>query len=145
MTNLTTIQGDLILESDTTFHESLEVKGNILGKDGKRFCLTVHGNINAGNITAWDIKAGDINARDITAWNINARNINAWNIDAWNITAENITAKNINARNIDALDIYASDIICESRKKKDPNNKTMARIFIQNKSKLTYKNWELEA
>ena len=58
--------------------------------------------------------------------NINAGNINAGNIDAWNI----------NAGNIDAL-----DLICETRKKKSAKNKTSARIFIENKSKLITKEW----
>jgi CRISPR/Cas system-associated protein endoribonuclease Cas2 len=179
------IQGDLILEDDTTFYESIKVKGNILGKDGKRFPLTVYGNITAnniyalnidtnnitaknitamditaknitaknitamditaGNITAWDITAKNINARNIKAWDITTWDINALNIDALNITAMDINALNIDTGNITANNIYAGYIVCESRKKKDPNNKTVARIFITNRSKLEPKDWELEA
>jgi hypothetical protein len=154
------IQGDLILEKDTTFEDSIKVEGNILGKDGKRFSLTVHGNITTKNIDAWNITAWNINARHINANNINALNIDAWNITAWNINARNITAgnitamditawninaRNIDARNINARHINAGYIVCESRKKKDPNNKTVAMIFITNRSKLEPKDWGLEA
>ena len=59
-----TIKGDLILEKDTEYNESLTVEGKIICKL-ERFSLKVCGNINA--------------------WNINARNIDAWNIDASNI------------------------------------------------------------
>jgi hypothetical protein len=124
------IQGDLVLEDDTTFYESIKVKGNILGKDGNRFSLVVHGNITTKNIDAWNIYAR----------NINALNIDAGDINALNIAACNINARHINARNINARNIYAGVIICESRKKKNKNNKTIARIFIQNKSNLKHKN-----
>jgi hypothetical protein len=158
------IQGDLILEKDTTFSESIKVNGSIFGKNGLRFSLTVYGDLDANDIIVWDITAKNINAEDINAWNITAWNINAEDINAWDITAKNITARdiiaqditawdinandinawNITANDITANDITANDIICESRKKKDKNNETVARIFIQNKSKLERKNWELE-
>jgi hypothetical protein len=104
------IKGNLILEKDTTYEEDLKVDGNILGKDGTRYNLTVKGDINAldintGDINAGDINAGHIDALDINAWDINARNINAWDINARNINALDINAWDINARNIDALDI----------------------------------------
>ena len=70
------IKGDLILTKDTTFSESIKVKGDIKGY----YNLKV-----AGNIDAWDINAMDIDAR-----NIDARNIDAWNIDAWDINAMDI-------------------------------------------------------
>jgi hypothetical protein len=138
------IQGDLILEHDTTFDESIIVYGSIHGKDRIRFSLTVD-----GNITAYDIDTLDINARNITAWNINALNINAKNIDARNIDAWNINAQDINALNINALDINAKnidarDIICESRKKRNENDKTIACVFVIGRSKFTKRNWELE-
>jgi hypothetical protein len=150
-----TIQGNLVLEKDTTFEDSIRVNGNILGKDEKRFSLTVHGNITAGNITAGNITAGNITAGNITAWNItawdiDASDINAWDIDAgdinaWDIDAGDITALCINAWGIVVGDIDAVNIICESRKKKDKDNKTIASIFIQNRSTLKRKNWEIEA
>ena len=112
-----TINGDLILNKDTTFKKSIIVKGNIKGY----FSLKVN-----GNITAWDINAVDIDALDIDAMNINAMNINALDIDAMNINA---------------LDIDALDIICEKRIKKSISSKTKARVFIQNKSKLNRKEW----
>ena len=62
---------DLVLKKGSVFDESIEVEGNIVGKDGERFDLTVRGdinawNINAGDINAWDIKAVDIDALDIS-------------------------------------------------------------------------------
>ena len=117
------IEGNLELEEDFKTDKNLIVKGNIFGKYGQRW-----------NINAWNIDAGNIDAR-----NINARNINAWNINAWNINARDIDAWNINAMDIDALNIDAGNIICESRKKKTASSKTLARIYIQNKSKIKRK------
>ena len=135
-----TINGDLILTKNTTFDESIIVKGSIRGY----FDLKVKGNINALNIDALNINAQDINAQDINALNIDALNIDALNIDALNINAQDIDAQdidalNINALNINAQDINAQDIICEKRIKKDKTNKTFCRIFIENKSKLVRK------
>jgi hypothetical protein len=105
-----TINGNLIMTEDMTFDEDLKVSGNILGKDGERFNLTVKGNLNALDINALDINAFDINARNIDASDINAGNINAWNIDAFDINAsdisyyavcfayQNITCKSIKGR-----------------------------------------------
>jgi hypothetical protein len=80
------IKGNLILEKDTTYEEDLKVDGNILGKDGNRYNLTVKGDINAWCINAWDINVGDINA-----WDINARDINAWDINVGDINARDIS------------------------------------------------------
>ena len=110
-----TIKNDLILKKDTTFNESIIVEGNIKGN----FNLRV-----IGNIDAWDIDALDIDALDI----------NALNINAWDINARYINARDINAFNIDAL-----NIICEKRIKKSIDVKTIARVFIQDKSKLERK------
>jgi len=87
-----TIKGDLILEKDTEYNESLTVEGNISGKDGVRYDLKVKGDINAKNINAWDINALDIDALDINAWDINAKNIDYYAVCfAYN----NITCKSI--------------------------------------------------
>ena len=48
---------------------------------------------------------------------------------------------NINAEDINARDIDAGDIICEKRIKKSLKVKTIARIFIENRSKLEKKEW----
>jgi len=65
-----TIKGDWVLEADTVLDESVTVEGNIRGKGGKRFDLTVRGNIYARDIDAWDIDARDIDAQDIHARDI---------------------------------------------------------------------------
>ena len=119
MKNTKVVEGDLILEEDFKHDGDLKVEGNIICEEGRW-------NIEAGNI-----EAGNIEARNIDAWDINAWNINAWNIDAWNIDAGNIEARNIDAGNI----------ICEKRIKKNPENKTFARIFITERSKLKRKEW----
>ncbi len=103
------IEGNLILDKDTVFDESLEVHGSILGKNGNRYNLTVNGNISALYITANYITAKNLDAMDITAKNLDARDITAWNITAWNIHAHNITAEwDITTVNIIAMDITAS-------------------------------------
>ena len=143
-------EGDLILTEDFKTEKKLIVKGNILGKDGKRYNINAW-DINAWDINAWDINAWDINARNISARNIDAgdidaRNINAWDINAWDINARDIDAwdmhaGDINAWDINAWDINAGDIVCEKRIKKSEKAITRARIFIENKSKLERKEW----
>lgn len=49
------IEGDLILTENTEFSEGIKVKGDIKGKDYKRFNLKVAGDINAWDIDAWEI------------------------------------------------------------------------------------------
>jgi len=96
------IDGDLLLEEDTTFDESIKVDGDIRCEDGKRFDLKVHGHIDA--------------------WNIDALDIDALNIDAWNIDADgkisyyarlfaykSITAEKIESRRDPAADPIALD------------------------------------
>jgi len=102
-----------ITEKDTEYI----VKGNLeLTEDFK----TDKNLIVKGNILGDDKERYNLRARDIDA----IMDINAWDIDAWDI---------------DAQDIYAQDIICEERIKKYKGVKTMARIFIKNKSKLERK------
>ena len=104
------IADDLILEKDTVYDCDLKVSGNILGKDGNKYSLTVKGNISARNISAWNISAGNITADDISARNITAGNITAGDITAGDITAGDITAWDITAWGITAGDITAWDI-----------------------------------
>jgi hypothetical protein len=125
---------ELVLTEDTVFEESIEVEGSIRCAENKRFSLKVARDINAGDIDVGNIDARDICALDISAWDIDAGNINAWNINAWNINAWNINAGNIDARNINA-----GNIICETRKKKTKESRTIARVFVQGRSKLERK------
>jgi hypothetical protein len=115
-----TFETDLIMDKDMIFNESIEVKGNITGKDGIRFNLKVVGNINARDIDARDIDAWDINAWNINAWNINTRNINARDINAWNINAWDIDARNIKYY---AVCFAYNNIKCESIKGRKDNCK----------------------
>ena len=75
------IEGNLVLEKDTEFDESIEVSGSILGKDGHRFNLKVEGDINCLDITCYNINCLDINCLDIDCRNINCHNINCLDID----------------------------------------------------------------
>jgi hypothetical protein len=132
------IEGNLILDKDKVFDDSLEVHGSIIGKNGKRYNLTVNGNISAKNITAWNISAKGISANDITAEDIEALNIDTGNIKAidiyaWNITALNIKALNINAWNISARNIDASFILCE-KLEQEPGSTLYATKVINNRS-----------
>ncbi len=109
------IEGNLILDKDTVFDESLEVHGSILGKNGKRYNLTVNGNISARDMSTWDITARNITADDITADDITAEDIKAKNLDTLDISTKNldtldISARNITARNLDACNISATNI-----------------------------------
>ena len=84
------IEGNLVLEKDTEFDESIEVSGSILGKDGHRFNLKVEGdidcnNIDCHNITCLDINCLDINCLDINCLDIDCRNINCHNINCLDI------------------------------------------------------------
>ena len=107
------IADDLILEKDTVYDCDLKVSGNILGKDGNKYSLTVKGNISARNISAWNISAGNITADDISARNITAGNITAGDITAGDITAGDITAGDITAGDITAWDITAWGITAD--------------------------------
>ena len=142
------IEGNLILDDDTVFDESLEVHGSILGKNGKRYNLTVNGNITARDMSTWDISAwnitagnidtGNIKAIDIYAWDITTKDISARNIRARNITAEDITAWDITAKNLDAWDIKAKNldtdlILCEKLVQK-PGSTLYAKKVINNRS-----------
>ncbi len=126
------------MDKDMEYEGDLIVKGNILGKNGNRYNLKVHGNItarnisagniSAGNIDAWDISAGNIDALNIDAGNIDAGNIDAWDIDAWDISAWNITAGNIDAGNISyyAVCFAYKNIKCKSIK----GTRNNARHFV---------------
>ena len=142
------IEGDLILDKDKAFDESLEVHGSILGKNGNIYNLTVNGNIKARDISAWDIHAGNITARNLDAGNITAQDIAAWditagniiamdiatgNIDAFDITAKNITARNLDAVNITARNINADFILCE-KLEQEPGSTLKAKKVINNRS-----------
>ena len=117
------IKGDLILEKDTIFEEDLKVEGNIIGKEGDKYNLTVKGNINCrdidcGNINCLDINCGDIdcgniNCEDIDCVDINCRNIDCWNINCWNIDCWNI--------NFYAICIAYKTFKCKSWKAKRDN------------------------
>jgi hypothetical protein len=106
-----TIKGNLVLEKDTEFEESITVDGHIVGKDGNAYDLKVKGDILANNISAKDILANNISAGDILAWEILANNISAGDILAWEISANNISAKDISYY---AFCIAYNNITCKS-------------------------------
>ena len=133
-----TIKGNLELDKDTSYDESIVVEGHITCKNGFRFNLKVAGNISARDISArdiwaWDISAGNISARDISAGNISAGNISAGDISAGDIWAWDISAsKNLNA----------SFVVCESIKVK---LKCIAKKILTKRSSYERKEVKLEA
>ena len=143
-----TIKGNLELDNDTSYDESIVVEGHITCKVGLRFDLKVAGDISAWDISAWDISAGDISAGNISARDISARDISAWDISAGNISAWDISAWDISARDISAWDISASKnlnaafILCENIKVK---GKCVAKKILTKRSSYERKEVKLEA
>jgi len=76
-----TIKGDWIMEKDEIVEGNLIVKGNITGENGRRFHLTVIGDLNCGDLTCgdlncWDLNCWDLNCRDLTCWDLNCGDLN---------------------------------------------------------------------
>ena len=115
---MTTINGNLELDRDTTYGESLTVNGSIYGKGGNRYNLTVN---------------GDINAASINTSNINCWDIDCWNIDCLDINCRDIDCGNINCWDINCGNIDACFILCETLKQKEGSTLT-ASSLIENRS-----------
>ena len=131
------IKGNLILEKDTQFNESIDVRGNIIGINGTQRSLIVKGdikacniivhNLSANNVCAWGIKASNITANDIsmsgdiTAIDIIATgDISAEDIKTWNISAKNIkyygvcyAYQNINCKSIKGESKHAKHFVLD--------------------------------
>ena len=75
-----TIKGNLILEKDTTYEDSVTVEGCILGKDGERFNLTIK-----GNLTCWDLKCLDLTCEDLTCWDLTCNDLTCWDLTCGNL------------------------------------------------------------
>ena len=126
MTNEPTIiNGDLVLEQNTTYEGDLIVYGNITGKNGARYNLTVHGNLNACDVNARDVNARDVNAMDVNAWNVNARDVNACDVNARDVNARDVNAGDVNAGDISyyAVCFAYHNIKCKSIKGRRDNSK----------------------
>jgi hypothetical protein len=76
-----TIKGDLIMTEDMTFDEDLKVEGDIYGKDGDRFNLTVRGDLNCRNLDCRDLNCWDLDCRNLDCRNLNCRDLNCWDLD----------------------------------------------------------------
>jgi len=70
-----TIHGDLILEKDTEYNESLTVEGNILGKDVNRYNLKVCGDLDCLNLNCWNLDCRNLNCGDLDCWNLKAKKV----------------------------------------------------------------------
>jgi len=91
-----TIHGNLVLEKDTTFDGDIVVEGDIIGKKGERYALTVKGNLKAYDVLVADLFAVDVIVHDIFVGDIFARNL---------------TTHHMSTNSIFALkDIFAGDI-----------------------------------
>ena len=106
------IEGNLVLEKDTEFDESIEVSGSILGKDGHRFNLKVEGDIDCNNIDCHNITCLDINCRNITCHNITCLDINCLDINCLDIDCLDINCLDIDCHDIDCNDIICNNIDC---------------------------------
>jgi len=65
------IEGHWIMEKDEIVEGNLIVKGNITGENGRRFHLTVIGDLNCGDLTC-----GDLNCWDLNCWDLNCGDLN---------------------------------------------------------------------
>ena len=81
-----TIKGNLILEKDTIFNESLTVEGNILGKEGVRYNLIVLGNLDCRNLNCRNLDCGNLDCFDLDCLNLNCLNLNCLNLDCLNLS-----------------------------------------------------------
>ncbi len=63
------------MESDMTFKENLIVKGNIFGKNGKKFNLEVKGNLEGHNLTCLDLKCHNLDCLDLECENLDCMNL----------------------------------------------------------------------
>ena len=97
-----TIKGNLILEKDTIFNESLTVEGNILGKGGVRYNLTVK-----GNLDCFDLDCFDLDCEDLNCWNLNC-----FDLDCWNLNCEDLNCEDLNCRNLNCFDLDCGDLNC---------------------------------
>ena len=139
------IKGDLILEEDTIFNESIRVKGSIKGYFNLNVC---------GNIDCRDIDCRNIDCRDIVCRNIYCRDIDCGNIDCWNIDCLNIDCGNIDCRDIDCGNIVCGNIDCRNidcrnivlceKIKLRRGCKVKAKMLIQNRSKLEIKEQKIK-
>lgn len=100
--------------------EDINAKENLVLFQNTKFI----GNIKCKNIIC---KNG---CWSIDAWDIDAKDINVWNIRAWNVNANNILATTIDTGIINAHNINARVILCEKRIKKNNENKTIAKVFV---------------
>jgi len=70
------IKGDLILTEDTTFVEDLKVEGNISGKDGFKYKLTVKGDLNCFDLHCFDLNCFDLDCGNLDCLDLHCRNLN---------------------------------------------------------------------
>jgi hypothetical protein len=125
---------DLEIYQDTKFEKDIKCR-NII-------CVGGRWNINCWNIDCHNIDCNNINCWNINCWNINCHNIDCNNINCYNIACWNIDCHNIDCWDIACWNIDCWNIICEKRIKKSKEAKTIAKIFIQNRSKLERKEWK---
>ena len=91
------IKGDLILTEDTTFVEDLKVEGNISGKDGFKYKLTVKGDLNCFDLHCFDLNCCDLDCRNLHCRNLNfyavAIAYNSFKCKSWKAIRKNYIIK----------------------------------------------------
>ena len=79
------------MEKDMTFNKDLKVEGNISGKDGERFNLKVHGDLNCRDLNCEDLNCDDLNCEDLNCENLDCLNLNCENLDCFNLNCRDLT------------------------------------------------------
>ena len=88
-----TIKGDLIMEEDMTFKESLNVAGNIFGKDGKRFNLKVEGDLKCRDLKCLDLKCWDLECRDLKCWDLKCRDLKCLDLECRDLKCRDLKCR----------------------------------------------------
>ena len=107
-----TIKGNLIMEKDMIFNESLKVEGKILGKNGDIFNLIVNGNLTCGNLNCNDLDCLNLNCRNLNCFDLTCWDLDCRNLDCLNLTCGNLNCRNLNCGDLNCGDLNCSDLTC---------------------------------
>lgn len=112
------IIGNWEMEKDEVIREDLKITGNITGKDGERYNLTI-----IGNFDGRDFNGGNFNGGNFDGWNFNGGNFDGLNFDGGNFDGLNFNGNHINFY---AVFFCYDSIKCKSIKARREN----ARCFV---------------
>ena len=107
-----TIKGNLILEKDTIFNEDLTVKGNITGKDGNRYNLTVNGDLNCLNLRCWDLRCENLDCKNLDCWDLRCWDLRGGDLKCWDLDCNDLDCLNLNCGNLNCRDLKCGNLNC---------------------------------